>query len=674
MKSIFTFLLLYLTISESAAQDTIFPYGVSYYPEHWSTERIEKDAQLMQEAGVNCVRMSEFGWSVIEPVEGQYEFELFDNAIEILAKHGIKTIFATCSRTPPPWVFTKYPEIINYPGIGKSENYGKRYTVNLNHPKFIELSQRIDMEVIKHFGGNPNIIGWQIDNEIGAGNEDFSEHSKSEFQLYLKNKYKSVEKLNDKWGAHFWSFAFNDFSEIPLPSEETGNFVATHPSLKLEWNRFNSMVNSNFAQWRFKQLKQFSPGRWITTNFQHSRATHTDIFELGEATDIYGTNFYPPAAHEFGLDYCRGSRGELLVLEQRSGQPLWSGHTKPGFMRLWAWNSVAHGANGIVFFRWRPALFGQEQYWHGVLPHSGTPNRRYDELKLMGEEINKVGDLVRNTKPAANVAIVMDYQSRWALNSVLPKDNLHIEKEAYLWHESLMANHVTTDALDPKENLMKYQLVIAPRLYLVNPEVAKNLQDYVANGGILVLTFRSGVVNEFNKIFEASAPGPFAEMAGIRVDDYGSLNEQVPLDFNNEYNLNNFHASDWADEIILDKASPVALYNHGWLAGKPAITINNFGKGQVVYIGTSVQRPGLDDLAGWLLNLAEIPNDRTISEEIRILKRENDKYELLFILNFSDETHEIKLKNPMLDVFSDSIKSSVTVPPLELTILKRDKE
>ena len=500
-------------------------YGVAYYPEHWPEERWPLDAQMMQAAHVNGVRMGEFAWSKLEPQEGKYDFDWLDRSVALLGSHGIKTMMCTCSRTPPPWVFHKYPQILNVRADRQASNYGHRYTVCHNNPTFIELAQRIDRKVIEHYAGNDNVISWHIDNEIGSGNTCYCEICHRKFTEYLGEKYGTIENLNEKWGTHFWSIAFSSFEEIPLPV----GVSTPYPSLTLEYNRFQSNVNVDFARWRSLLMKELHPQAWITTNFQSSRATHTDIFDLGSCIDINGTNFYPTHNPEFALDYCRGARGELIVLEQRSGSPHFRPGTPPGWMRLWTYRSIAHGASGINYFRWRTARWGQEEYWHGVLPHSGRPNRRYDELKQTGEELERISGIINSTRPAGQTAIVMSYKSRWALNAIATTtalsplfgtDELDVHEDAKAFHTALMDQNVPTDALDPREDLSKYRLVIAPRLYLVDDRITANLTRFVENGGILCLTPRSGAADEYNVIFDQPAPGPLRQIAGVDVDDY----------------------------------------------------------------------------------------------------------------------------------------------------------
>jgi beta-galactosidase len=645
-------------------------YGVAYYPEHWPEERWAVDAKLMGEAGVNGVRMGEFAWSALEPREGDYRFDWLDRAVELLADYGIKTMMCTCSRTPPPWVFAKHPEIRNTSADRLTSNYGHRYTVCHNNRVFRGLSQRIDSAVVEHYADNENVIAWHIDNEIGAGNSCYCDICRGEFHRYLAEKYGTVENLNEKWGAHFWSFAFSDFAEVPLPI----GVATANPSLALEYSRFVSKCNANFARWRYELMKELSPDKWVTTNFQTERTDHTDIFEMGEWTDIYGTNFYPPMGTELALDYCRGSRGKLLILEQRSGQPHWSEATKPGWMRLWAWRSVAHGACGINFFRWRPCLWGQEEYWHAVLPHSGRPGRRYDELKRMGEELKQIGEAIEATRPPARVAMVMSYESRWALKAVLTEPRMDVLSEARRYHEALMQQNVCVDAMDPREDLSRYALVIAPRLYCVDERVSDNLRRFVERGGVLCLTARSGAADEYNTIFSEPSPGPLRQMAGIEIDEYGALPEPLSLwDEADEFEGNLKQAELWADEIVVTRARPVATYAEGWLADTPAVTVNEFGQGKVVYVGTVLTGETLEAFLEWLCRLAGVASVLDVPPGVRAFERRGNGRRFLFLLNFTDAPQSVGLEGDWEDAFTRGRAAAVEIPALDVRILTREE-
>ena len=639
-------------------------FGVAYYPEHWPRERWSVDAKMMQEAGVNGVRMGEFAWSKIEPAEGRYDFGWLDEAVTLFAQHGIKTMMCTSSRTPPPWVFSKYPEIRNTQADGRVANYGQRYTICLHNSRFIELSQRIDRAIIEHYADNPHVVAWHIDNEIGAGNACYCDTCRAAFVEHLREKYGTVGELNEKWGAHFWSFSLSAFEDVPLPG---GN---ANPALALEWARFQSETNVRFGLWRYKLMKELCPDRWVTTNFQQSRATHTDIFRLGEATDVYGTNFYPPTQDEFGLDFCRGKRGKLIILEQRSGQPHWSSHTKPGWMRLWAWRSIAHGACGINFFRWRSSRWGQEEYWHGVLPHSGRPNRRYRELAKMGDEIAELGGMIDMTRPRPQIAMVLSYESRWALNAVLRNPAMRAISEAYAYHGALMEDSFGVDAMDPREDLSDYRLVIAPRLYCVDHKTAGNLEHFVQSGGTLCLTPRSGVVDEYNMIHERPAPGLLARLAGVEVDDYGALEGPARIrGCGARFPEEGVRARAWADEILTNGASVVACYDEGWLAGEPAVTVNEVGRGRVVYVGTLLRDESLGDFTRWLAELAGVQPVLKTPRGVRAHERRSDDLRLLFILNYGDRVRQVPLGSECTDAFTGERVWDVAVAPSDLRIV-----
>jgi beta-galactosidase len=653
-------------------------FGLAYYPEHWPEERWPVDAQMMQAAHVNGVRMGEFAWSKIEPKEGQYDFDWLDRAVDLLGRHGIKTMMCTCSRTPPPWVFDRYPAITNVRADGQASNYGHRYTVCLNNPTFIELAERIDRKVIEHYAGSENVIAWHIDNEIGSGNTCYCETCHRKFIEYLCERYGSIENLNAKWGTHFWSIAFSAFDEIPLPI----GVAMPYPGLALEYARFQSGVNVAFARWRYQLMKQLHPQAWVTTNFQSSRATHTDIFNLGEFTDIYGTNFYPNHNPEFALDYCRGARDELIVLEQRSGSPHWRAGTPPGWMRLWTYRSIAHGASGINYFRWRTARWGQEEYWHGVLPHSGRANRRYAELMQTGEELERIGELINSTRPAALTALVMSYESRWALNAVASTqvlsplfgtDELDVHEEAKAYHTALMDHNVTTDALDPREDLSKYRLVIAPRLYVVDEASGANLRRFVENGGVLCLTPRSGVADEYNVIFDQPAPGPLREIAGVEIDDYTTLETSVTLQAAADGPVGATCGDTWADEIILTTAHAVSTYQSGWMAGLPAITVNTIGKGKVVYVGTLLRGESLEAFIAWLARFAGItPNLRTPAG-VRAYERQSASQRMIFVLNFGEDRQSISLDGTWHEILSGKDVRQLHLPPAGVAIIQKPK-
>jgi beta-galactosidase len=649
-------------------------YGVQYYPEQWPEERWAQDAQMMQRAGVNTVRMGEFAWSAYEPRDtkstlgwGEIDFGWMERAITLLNQHGIQVILCTCSRTPPPWVFTRYPGVRNTRIDGHVNPYGLRYTVGLAHPEFIELSERIDRAVIEHFAGHPGIAGWQVDNEVGGFNDCFCDRCLGTFQDYLRRKYGTVERLNQRWGAHFWSFNFSDFSEVPsLINTPSGR---GNPQLMLEYRRFLSDLNVDFSRSRSQMIHQIDTGKFVTTNFQSFQARHTDYFAMAETIDLPGMNHYPPRSPELILDYYRGEKGSVLVLEQLSRLAEWD--TGEGWMRLWAYRALAHGACGTIFFRWRTARYGQEQHADGILPHAGQENRRYRELARMGAELAQIGARIDATHVAADTAILMGYEGRWAMEAGLKTANMQPDLDAVRFHDEFLRRNITCDVLDPHCDLSPYRLVIAPRLWLVDERMAANLRAFVERGGVLCLTAASGVVDEFNVSFAAPRPGPLAEMAGLEVSDLSPLSQDFSLDSQSVPGLQRAPASVMADEIHPGMAEVLAAYGEGWRKGLPALTRNYWGKGQVYYLGTVLVESGLQALVDLLCLQANIQPVLATPENVRAHLRVGQGLRLLFLLNQSEQPQTVALPPGWRDALSGEPCPQAALDPVGVRVLEQ---
>jgi len=635
-------------------------YGVQYYPEQWPEERWATDAAMMQRAGVNTVRMGEFAWSAYEPLEGEIHFEWMDRSISLLHEHGIKVLMCTCSRTPPPWVFAKYPGVLNVTADGQVNNYGKRYTIGLAHPEFDRLAKRIDRAVIEHFANNPAIVGWQVDNEVGGGNDCYCPLCHGYFQDFLREKYGTVEQLNQAWGAHFWSFHFSDFNEVPLP--------ANNPQLSLEYRRFLSKLNVDFTRSRSEMIHRIDPGKFVTTNFQSFSVKHTDYFDTVKTIDIPGMNHYPPRSPEFILDYYRGEQKRVLILEQHSRLAEWD--TGEGWMRLWAYRALAHGAAGAIFFRWRTARFGQEQHRDGILPHAGQENRRYRELARMGAELKQIGELIDSTDVKAQVALLMGYEGRWAMEAGLDLKPMQAHLDVARFHEAFLRRSLPTDALDPHCDLSRYKLVIAPRLWLVDDGIAANLRNFVERGGVLCLTAASGVVDEYNKSFDTPRPGPLAEMAGLEVSDLSPLHQPFSITSRVIPGLEGAQVQDMADEIHPTTAEVLAAYTEGWRKDLPVLTRNRWGQGWVYYLGSVLEESGLGALVDALMDQAGIKKGLDTPEGVFAYERCGENSQLLFLLNHNEQVSRVALPDGWQDAFTNQPVNEIEIEPVGVQIVK----
>ena len=370
-----------------------FILGVPHYPEQIDESYCERDAARMAEAGFNTVRMGEFVWHLFESQEGQFDFTLFDKAIAGLAAHGIKTIMCTPTATPPRWLTLKYPEVLRVDGNGRRASHGSRQHADTTSPIFREHSRRITKALGIHYADNPHVIGWQTDNELNTTvSESYSNSTELEFQKYCRAKYQTIDALNLAWGGSFWATAYDDFDQVVLPRNMAPSFLS--PGHVQDYHRFLAVATAAFQHDQVLILRAANPDWFIF----HNLGNLADIDfrgPFGQDLDFIGFDIYPflydemkrtgghAVTQAFHLDQCRSYAGNFIVPEQASGmgcQPGFSSSMpEPGEMRRMAMTSVARGADGIMFFRWRPAHFGAEIYWLGVIDHDDVPRRRYAE-------------------------------------------------------------------------------------------------------------------------------------------------------------------------------------------------------------------------------------------------------------------------------------------------------
>ena len=390
--------------------------GTCYYPEHWDRALWEEDLARMQEAGIGTIRIGEFAWSKVEPREGEFTFAFFDAFLDAAEKAGMKVIFGTPCATPPAWLTEKYPEVLNARIDGVLYRHGMRRHYNYNSPKYQELVSRIVDKLGEHYAKRPCLIGWQIDNEINCETEGFYSRSDTlAFREFLKEKYGNLDALNKAWGTVFWNQTYTEWEEIYVPRVTIHN--STNPHECLDYIRFVSESANRWCRMQSDILRKYiKPGDFITTNGMFGSLDNHRMQQ--EALDVYTYDSYPNFAyclsedplHSTGLNDRRWSAHlsavrsvcpHFGIMEQQSGANGWNTRMeapapKPGQMKLWTMQSIAHGADFVSFFRWRTATQGTEMYWHGILDYDNRDNRKLAEVKDIYSRIRKIGETVRS--------------------------------------------------------------------------------------------------------------------------------------------------------------------------------------------------------------------------------------------------------------------------------------
>jgi beta-galactosidase len=664
-------------------------FGVDYYPEHWEKTRWPIDAALMQQAGINTVRLAEFAWSRLEPREGFFDFAWLDEAIEILAAHSIRIILGTPTAAPPAWLIQAHPEILPVNEDGQRAGSGLRRHYCPTQPAFHRATRRIVEAMAEHYQGHPAVFAWQIDNELGDIANGIRCHCDScrfAFQQWLQQRYTSLEQLNSSWGTAFWSHEYAAWEQIPVPLR---NVRAHNPALFLDFARFTSEMWVRYQKLQARILREKCPQHQLTHNCM-GLFPYLDYAALAQDLDVVSWDNYPrlPAVWSpFGgnwdaaqvamtHDLMRGLKHRSFwVMEQQAGPSGWgtlSPTPLPGEIRLWSLQSVARGAEAIVYFRWRTARVGTEQHWHGILPHHGQPGKRYEEVRQTGQAIQRLGEAVSSALPTS-VAILRSYETLWAFEAQPTARDLSYDDQIARYYRALWQRNVPVDLITEDQTWESYQLIIAPCLFLLREDIAARLQHWVKAGGTLVVTFRSAVKDTSNQVVDLPLPGFLRELAGVQVSDYTAVHlaEGTPgIELDIDGMVHEVEASVWMDELAVEDASVLARYRGGQFDGAAAITLKQSGAGRVIYVGTSLTSAGQDLLMGKVLAEAGIPPGIPSPEHVEIIRRVHCEHDYWFILNHNATPREIQLPASGIDVITNrSLTGTITIDGFEVLVI-----
>lgn len=623
-------------------------FGVDYYPEHWPRQRWETDAKLMSEMSIQVVRMAEFSWFKIEPEEGEFHFEWLEDAISLLDSYGIKTILGTPTAAAPAWIIEKNPEIQPIDREGKRKYFGGRYHNCHSNEAYRAHIRRFVTRIAEKFAENPGVIGWQIDNELGNSHEDtcMCNSCRFRFQKWLFQKYKTIERLNDAWGTAFWSQGYNSFKQIrtPLTTADGEN-----PSAMLDWKCFCSDLIVDFAKVQVDIIREKCPNHFITHNFMCFN-DKVDYYDLGKILDFASNDIYPGGqwqAQPYQPIYEAAASSDVVrsyknkpfwVMEQQSGmagREIIGRLPKPGQTAARAMQSVAHGADAVIFFRWRTSAIGTEQFWHGILGHSGKPGRIYRELKSLTKTFSKYMDEFEGAMTDAEVAIVHNFRQNYAFQIQPHHPKLAYVKELCKYYRAFYEKKIPVDFVQDTDDLSKYKLVVAPLQYLMTPELEQHYFDYVENGGNLILTMRTGVKNETNVCMtDMELPGRLGELCGIEIPEYDCLLEATGGAL---YGKKEYLIKKWCDIIKLNGAKTLAEYSTGFYKQSPAITENQYGNGVAWYIGTEPGSDLMEELVGYFAKKSGIETLGTAADGVEMMTRDTENLRWLFVINHTND-------------------------------------
>ncbi|GAA3240902.1 beta-galactosidase [Dactylosporangium siamense] len=651
-------------------------FGTSWYPEQWPVRRWETDLRLMAEAGMTVVRLGDFAWSRLEPSPGHYELQWLVDAVDAAAAHGLACVVTTPTAGPPAWLTAGWPEVLAVDAQGRRASHGNRTHAALSSPRYREFCVGIAEAMARRLGDHPDVLGWQIDNEINT--VSFDDATRATFQQWLRGRYGTTEELNRRWSTVFWSQEYTDWAQIPLP---TG---PAHPSLALAWRRFVSETFRDHLEAQAAVVRAHArPGQWISANVM-TWFGGFDQTALAAQVDLVGLDYYPghldhPDAGGAHAAVRGLKRRNHWVMEVQPGSNCWAGvnHTLDrGEARRIAWNAVGHGADGLLYWQWRAAPGGQEQYHGTLIGADGEPRPFYTEAAEVGREFAAAAAALAGTEVSTDVAILSGDEDRWAIGNQRHHRDFDPVEHLLTFYRPLRLAGLQPDILAPDAALHGYRLVVAPSLHLVDDAGTAALLDWVRAGGHLLLGARTGVKDRENALLPSRPPGPLG-VAGIRVAEFYALEHPVPVS-GPLLGATEASASIWAEWLTVTGGDARVLLRYGpangWLDGEPAVVAVPFGAGQVTYCGAWLDPVAMTALVRQVVaqaGLAVATDGADGTDRVEVCRRVGpDGADVLILINHDDRERSVTLpvSRPDLLIGGDA-GTVVTLPPGGVRVL-----
>lgn len=621
-------------------------FGGDYNPEQWPEEIWGEDVRLMREAGVNVATVAVFAWSRIEPRPGVFDFAWLDRCLDLLHAHGIRVCLATATAAPPPWFTAAHPESAPVKADGTRLTYGSRQCYSPASRAYREAAAALAGRMAARYSKHPAVIAWHINNELGCHiAECHGEESTVGFRAWLHKKYGTLEELNAAWGTLFWSQHYADWEEINTPRQTP---YLPNSAQVLDFRRYNSDLLLGIYQAELAAIREHSDLPATTNLMGFHRPC--DYFSWAQDLDFVSWDAYPEPHDRFGgalwaafgHDLMRGLKPgrPFLLMEQAVASTNWNafGMTKPpGRMRALSYQALAHGAGGILFFQWRTSRYGMEKFLPGLVPHGGTANSRtWREVCELGAELGQLAGLI-GSESRNRVAIIVSWPNRWALEQAGKPQTFDAMAECLACYGAFWQRGIGVDLVSPGAEFSGYEVVAAPCLYQMTPDVADALRAYAEGGGHLLMGYFSGIVDDSERVHPGGYPALLQDVLGLVVEEWHALPEGRLI----QLTEGGGQATFWAEAIHAQTAQVVAAYENGPLAGRPALLRNSFGRGTAWYYGTRTDK--FSDFVAKVLAEAKISPPIMAPAGVEVVLRYGTEQNFLFLINHTEEAATVDL-------------------------------
>jgi beta-galactosidase len=673
-------------------------HGGDYNPEQWiaTPEVWDEDLRLMKLAGCNTVSVGIFSWAMLEPEIDRFDFSWLDRVMDKLAGAGIRVNLATPGGAKPAWLAEKFPQALRVTPDRRRMLWGGRHNHCFTARAFRERAQVINGKLAERYGTHPTLTMWHVNNEYSG--DCHCDLCQDAFRAFLRARYHDdLDALNHAWWNTFWSHTLSDWSQIQSPSPIGERNVH---GLNLDWKRFTTHQTIDCFRDECAPLRRITPTIPITTNLMGGYAG-LNYYELAKACDVVSWDSYP-AYHDRPNDWegaawvsfihaqRRAMRQKpFILMECAPAQQNYKAVCKvkrPGVHKLEALQAIAHGSDSVLYFQWRKSRGSTEKFHGAVVDHHATEhNRVFREVADVGQILGKLDGVVGADSPA-EVAVVYDYENRWAIDDTRGPHNKDRDYAAVCTehYRAFWSAGVNADVIDSIDDFSRYKLLVAPMLYMLRPGVAERIVRFVEAGGVFVTTFFSGVADESDLCFLNGFPGPLRKLMGVWAEELDALydDERVPVVAaeGNAAGLSGSYDGRYLCDIVHPEGAEVlATYGGEFYAGTPAVTVNRVGQGRAYYLATRTDRRFADDFYGLLIDDLKIERataTRTLPLGVAATTRVAGNETFVFLMSFVRDAHDIDLGNGTYrDAASDeAVSTPLTLPGYGVRVLVTRRE
>ncbi|WP_337062993.1 beta-galactosidase [Kineococcus sp. G2] len=670
-------------------------YGGDYNPEQWPVEVREEDLRLFDKASIETLTVGVFSWGLLQRDESTYDFSELDDVLHRLRDAGKQVVLATGTGAHPAWLARKYPDVTRVDFEGRKHVYGQRHNACPNSPSFHRFATAYVERLAQRYAHLGNVVAWHVGNEYGGA--CYCENCAAAFRVWLQRRYGTLERLNDAWNTTFWSHTMYAWDDVVPPNALSEHWRGPNHTafqgITLDYLRFttDSMISSYLQEKEI--LNRITPGIPVTTNFMGAYRP-LDYHRWAPHLDFASWDNYPPDAKSqdrmaLAHDLMRGLKGgdPFWLMEQtpsttasRDVNPV----KRPGVMRLWSWQAVAHGADAVLFFQMRQSRGACEKYHGAVIDHSGRDDTRvFSEVSALGAELAALREEVVGARTPARVALLFDWDSWWAVEiSDGPSRLVNYLQTVRGWYAALHAANVGVDVVPVDTDLDGYDVVVAPLLHVVKGDLAERVERFVATGGTFLTTWLSGRVDEDDNAFLADVPGPLAGVLGLRVTETDALPAE---DVNPVRLVDGWEAAPtplgtgpWPGSLVFDLVEPrgaevVAEYTADFYAGTPAVTRHAVGEGCAWYVATNLDEAGLAWVVHRVLANAGVSSPYGWVPGLEAAERVREDARYLFLLNHGEDEVVVpadRAGRSLLDGRDVAAGQDLRLAPRDVVVLK----